>query len=140
MNVENEKCVIVIDENLPLGIIANTAAILGITMGMKMPDVVGNDVLDLEGNTHMGIIQFPVPILKGNMEMLKNLRTKLFEPQFAELTVVDFSDLARGCKTYDEFVGKMMNTSEVKLNYIGIAICGSKKQINKLTGSMPLLR
>ena len=35
MNVENEKCVIVVDENLPLGIIANTAAILGITMGMK---------------------------------------------------------------------------------------------------------
>lgn len=140
MDLQNEKCVIVVDENLPIGIIANTAAILGITMGMKMPDVVGNDVLDLEGNSHMGIIQFPVPILKGNTEILKTLRTKLFEPQFAELTVVDFSDLAQGCKTYDEFIHKMTNTSEVKLNYIGIAICGNKKQINKLTGNMPLLR
>ena len=112
MNVENEKCVIVVDENLPLGIIANTAAILGITMGMKMPDVVGNDVLDLEGNAHMGIIQFPVPILKGNTKILKKLRTRLFEPQFSELTVVDFSDLAQGCKTYNEFIGKMANTSE----------------------------
>ena len=140
MKVENEKCVIVVDENLPLGIIANTAAILGITMGMKMPDVVGNDVLDLEGNPHMGIIQFPVPILKGNTEILKKIRTKLFEPQFSELTVVDFSDLAQGCKTYNEFIGKMANTSESRLNYIGIAVCGNKKQINKLTGSMPLLR
>lgn len=140
MNVENEKCVIVVDENLPLGIIANTAAILGITMGMKMPDVVGNDVLDLEGNAHMGIIQFPVPILKGNTEILKKLRTRLFDPQFSELTVVDFSDLAQGCKTYNEFIGKMANTSESRLNYIGIAVCGNKKQINKLTGSMPLLR
>ena len=140
MYVENEKCVIVVDENLPLGIIANTAAILGITMGMKMPDVVGNDVLDLEGNAHMGIIQFPVPILKGNTEILKKLRTRLFEPQFSELTVVDFSDLAQGCKTYNEFIGKMANTSESRLNYIGIAVCGNKKQINKLTGSMPLLR
>ena len=140
MNVENEKCVIVVDENLPLGIIANTAAILGITMGMKMPDVVGNDVLDLEGNPHMGIIQFPVPILKGNTEILKKLRTRLFEPQFSELTVVDFSDLAQGCKTYNEFIGKIANTSESRLNYIGIAVCGNKKQINKLTGSMPLLR
>ena len=140
MNIENEKCVIVVDENLPLGIIANTAAILGITMGMKMPDVVGNDVLDLEGNAHMGIIQFPVPILKGNTEILKKLRTRLFEPQFSELTVVDFSDLAQGCKTYNEFIGKMANTSESRLNYIGIAVCGNKKQINKLTGSMPLLR
>jgi len=34
----------------------------------------------------------------------------------------------------------MANTSEAKLNYIGIAICGNKKQINKLTGNMPLLR
>ena len=140
MNVENEKCVIVVDENLPLGIIANTAAILGITMGMKMPDVVGNDVLDLEGNAHMGIIQFPLPILKGNTEILKKLRTRLFEPQFSELTVVDFSDLAQGCKTYNEFIGKIANTSESRLNYIGIAVCGNKKQINKLTGSMPLLR
>ena len=140
MNVENEKCVIVVDENLPLGVIANTAAILGITMGMKMPDVVGNDALDLEGNPHMGIIQFPVPILKGNTKILNKLRTKLFEMQFSELTVVDFSDLAQGCKTYNEFTHKMANTSESKLNYIGIAVCGNKKQINKLTGSMPLLR
>lgn len=140
MNVENEKCVIVVDENLPLGIIANTAAILGITMGMKMPDVVGNDVLDLEGNPHMGIIQFPVPILKGNTEILKSIRTKLFDPQFSELTVADFSDLAQGCKTYDEFTHKMASTSESELNYIGIAICGNKKQINKLTGNLPLLR
>lgn len=140
MNVESEKCVIVVDENLPLGIIANTAAILGITMGMKMPDVVGNDVIDLDSNPHLGIIQFPIPILKGNTEILKNLRTKLFEPQFAELTVVDFSDLAQGCKTYDEFIGKMEKTSESELKYIGIAICGNKKQVNKLTGNMPLLR
>ncbi len=140
MNVENEKCVIVVDENLPLGIIANTAAILGITMGMKMPDVVGNDVLDLEGNPHMGIIQFPVPILKGNTEILKKLRTSLFEPQLSELSVVDFSDLAQGCKTYNELIRKMANTSESRLNYIGIAVCGNKKQINKLTGRMPLLR
>lgn len=70
MNVENEKCVIVVDENLPLGIIANTAAI----------------------------------------------------------------------QTYNEFTRKMANTSESRLNYIGIAVCGNKKQINKLTGSMPLLR
>lgn len=140
MNIENEKCVIVIDEQLPVGIIANTSAILGITMGMKIPDVVGIDVRDLEGNSHMGIIQFPVPILKANTEMLKDLRTKLFESQFDELTVVDFSDLAQGCKTYDEFIDKMENTSESKLNYIGIAICGNKKKVNKLTGNLPLLR
>lgn len=37
MNLQNEKCVIVVDEALPLGIIANTAVILGITLGKTMP-------------------------------------------------------------------------------------------------------
>lgn len=43
-----KKCVMVIDESLPLGIIANTAAIMGITLGKKMPEVVGDDVTDQE--------------------------------------------------------------------------------------------
>ena len=55
MNLQNEKCVMVIDENLPLGIIANTAAIMGITLGKKMPQVVGADVMDQSGNEHLGI-------------------------------------------------------------------------------------
>ena len=140
MNVQNEKCVMIIDENLPIGIIANTAAILGITLGMKMPDVVGEDVSDLNGNMHMGIIKFPVPILKGNNELIKELRSKLFSAEYDDLTVVDFSDLAQSCKTYDEFMDKMADCSETTLSYIGIAICGNKKKINRLTGNLPLLR
>lgn len=140
MNAENEKCVIVMDERLPLGVAANTAAILGITMGMKMPDVVGEDVLDAQGNAHTGIIQFPVPVLKGDGETLKRLRTRLFEPDFETLTVVDFSELAQSCKTYGEFIGRMAQTPEAELSYIGIALCGDRKKINKLTGSLPLLR
>ena len=38
MDLQNEKCVMVIDEHLPLGLIANTAAIMGITLGKKMPE------------------------------------------------------------------------------------------------------
>ena len=140
MDLQNEKCVMVIDEHLPLGIIANTAAIMGITLGKKMPEVVGADVTDKTGNEHLGIIEFPVPILKGNVEKIKEIREKLFEPDFSDLTVVDFSDLAQGCKTYDEFIEKMKGVSESDLNYFGVAIWGEKKKVNKLTGSMPLLR
>lgn len=140
MNVQDEKCVIVLDERLPLGIIANTAAILGITLGKAMPEVVGADVTDKTGREHAGIIQFPVPILKGDTEIIKFLRERLYEPEFSDVTVVDFSDLAQGCKTYDEFIEKMKDAPERDLNYFGIAMCGVKKKINKLTGQMPLLR
>ena len=140
MDVQNEKCVMVLDEHLPLGLIANTAAILGITLGKKMPEVVGADVTDQSGNAHLGIIEFPVPILKGTPESLKVLREKLYAPEFEEVTVVDFSDLAQSCKTYEEFIGKMHTAAETDLSYFGVVLCGPKKKVNKLTGNLPLLR
>ena len=138
MDWQNEKCVMVIDEGLPLGMIANTAAIMGITLGKKMPEVVGADVTDQ--SEHLGIIEFPVPILRGTRPDIKQIREKLYQPEFQDLTVVDFSDLAQSCKTYDEFMEKMGRVSESDLQYLGVAICGSRKKVNKLTGNMPLLR
>ena len=140
MDKQNEKCVMILDERLPLGIIANTAAILGISLGKRMPEVVGMDAEDAAGRVHAGIIEFPVPILKGDAESLKALREKLTQPDFSDLTTVDFTDLAQGCKTYDEFLAKMKAAGEDDLQYLGIAVCGAKKKINKLTGNMPLLR
>lgn len=140
MNLENEKCVMIIDESLPLGLVANTAAILGITLGKELPEVVGTDVSDKSGRSHSGIIEFPVPILKGSPEILKNIRERLYAPEYQELSVVDFSDLAQSCKTYPEFIERMAVAPEDSLSWLGLAICGPKKKVNKLTGSMTLLR
>lgn len=140
MDLQNEKCVMVIDQNLPLGIIANTAAILGFTLGKKRPDVVGADVTDQNGNPHLGIVALPVPILKGSPESIQDIRRKLYQPDYQDLVVVDFSDAAQGCNIYSEFIELMAGTPETDLHYFGVAICGDKKKVNKLTGSMPLLR
>lgn len=140
MDVQNEKCVVILDANLPLGILANTAAIMGMTLGKKMPEAVGADVMDQSGKPHLGIIESPVPVLKGSPEMIKEIREKLYEPEFQDLTVADFSSLAQGCRTYEEYIEKMARTPEASLQYLGIAICGPKKKVNRLTGSIPLLR
>ena len=140
MDWQNEKCVMMLDESLPRGLLANTAAILGITLGKRLPGVVGADVTDQSGSVHLGIIEFPVPILRGTPETIRQLRETLCSPGFQELTVVDFSDLAQGCRTYGEFVEKMGRSPQSALQYLGIALCGPKKKINRLTGSMPLLR
>lgn len=130
----------VIDEGLPLGVIANTAAIMGVTLGKELPEAVGADAVDQSESRHLGIIEFPIPILRGSAECIRQIRERLSGPDFLDLTVVDFSDLAQGCRTYDEFLEKMGNAPESSLRYLGIAICGAKKKVNKLTGSMPLLR
>lgn len=140
METQNMKCVMVIDENLPLGLITNTAAVMGVTIGKQIPQTVGIDVYDKTGNRHLGVTKFPIPILKGNPSLIKELREKLYLSEYCGLMVIDFSDVAQGCKTYDEFTGKIAGVAESELNYLGIAICGDRKQVNKLTGSIPLLR
>ena len=140
MDLQNEKCVMVIDKDLPLGIIANTAAILGFTLGKQVPQVVGPDVTDLNGHEHLGIVALPVPILKGDAGLIRSLREKLYQPDYSDLLVADFSDLAQGCNVYDEFIDKMAHAPEDGLQYLGLALCGPKKKVNQLTGSLPLLR
>ncbi len=140
MNSQETKCVLVVDENLPVGILANAAAILGITLGKHAPECVGEDIADASGHTHKGIVTIPVPILKGSREILRSLREKLYSADFSDLFVVDFSDVAQCCKTYEEYRHKAGVTQEADHTYLGLALYGDKKKINKLTGSIPLLR
>lgn len=137
---EQSKCVMVIDENLPLGLISNTAAVLGVAIGRNLPEVVGSDVVDQTGNRHLGITEIPIPILRSSKEQIKELRSRLYEDNYRDLIVVDFSDAAQSCNNYEEYTGKMANAPESSLSYLGLALCGDKKKVNKLTGSMPLMR
>lgn len=140
MDWQNEKCVMVIDESLPLGVIANTAAILGVSLGKQLPEVVGADAVDSSGSTHAGIIAFPIPILRGTPQSLRALRARLSEAEFEDVAAVDFSDLSQGCRIYEEYLAKMRAAPESSLRYLGVALCGAKRKINRLTGSLPLLR
>lgn len=140
MNTNSKKCVMIIDSELPIGVIANTSAILGATLGKRFPGQVGEDVADATGKTHLGIITIPIAMLKGNKDSLKELRERLYGPEFSDLVVVDFSDVAQGCNVYGEYVAKAASIPEKGHIYLGIAIYGDKKKVNSLTGALPLLR
>lgn len=140
MDAKNKKCVLVMDEALPVGIIANAAGIMGVTLGKHIPEEVGPDVLDKSGNEHLGIIQIPIPILKASKEKLKLIREQLYQPDFSDLIAVDFSDVAQSCNTYADYIEKASSVEENQMTYLGIGICGTGKLVNKLTGSLPLLR
>jgi len=140
MTNTEKKCVMVIDEELPVGVIANTSAILGVTLGKYVPEQVGETVVDASEKEHLGIITIPVSMLRGNKEILKNLRERLYTEEYKELVVVDFSDVAQSCNIYSEYMEKAASMPERAHTYLGIAIYGGKKAVNRLTGSMPLLR
>lgn len=137
---DNRKCVMILDEELPLGVLANTAGIMGITLGKHIPETVGPNVVDKSGKEHLGIIGVPVPVLKAARATIKEIRERLYLPEFSDLIVVDFSDVAQSCNVYDDYIRKAAGVEEQEFCYFGIGICGTKKLVNKLTGSLPLLR
>jgi len=136
---EPKKCIIVIDEALPAGVMANTAAVLSLTLGKELPWLIGQDLWDADGAPHRGITTAPIPILKGSNASLRALREAL-KPLEPGLTVVDLTDATRTTKTYDAYSQQMAATPVRELNYLGIALYGNVKTINRFTGNLGLLR
>ena len=138
MKQELDKCVLVIDEAMPRGLAANTAAILGITWGRLRPELVGEDVTDAAGAIHPGIIRTPVPVLSGRPETFQTLRRQLAELEFADVAAVDFTDLAQSCRL--QRVHRKWPAPGRGSRYLGMALLGPRHQVDRLTGSLPLLR
>ena len=132
------KCVIIVNQDLPIGLIANSCAVLSLTLGKEVEGILGEDILDKSGLLHKGITRQVLPILKTN---LKNLTTLWKAAKAKEdVLVVDFSNVAQRTKTYKDYANQLAETNSEDLRYFGIAIYGSKKAVNSLSGSLPLLR
>lgn len=139
MKQELDKCVLVIDEAMPRGLAANTVAILGITWGRLRPELVGEDVTDAAGAIHPGIIRTPVPVLSG--------RPETSDPAAA----AGRAGICRcgGCGLYRSgpelpYLRRVHRKNGPhragELRYLGMALLGPRHQVDRLTGSLPLLR
>ena len=135
-----KKCIAVIDGALPVGLIANAAAILGCTLGRRVREIVGEDTIDQQGERQAGIIQTPLPVLTADQEAIRQLYCQAKETYGDEMEIIAFSDLARKSKNYDEYKMRMREKKSGQLSYLGICLYGSKKQINHLTGNLPTLK
>ena len=134
------KCVIVVDHTLPVGLLANTAAVLAMSIGSQVAAIIGEDGQDKDGFVHRGITRAVVPVLKGDGALIRNLRDKLLRMESEALFFVDFCDVAQRCVDYADYLDKLQRTPAAELAYLGIAICGPDKPVNSLTGSLGLLR
>jgi hypothetical protein len=138
VNLETGKYVIVIDGSLPLGLMLNTAALLGVTMGARLDDLLGMDAMDGSQQNHVGLMQMTLPILKTTSLMLSKIKeAAALEP---EILVIDFSEQAQMAKTRDEYLESIRNVPSAEIRYLGLALCGDKRKVNSITGSLPLVK
>lgn len=133
------KMVIVLDDSLELGLKMNTAAVLSLTLGAQIEDLIGGELMDKTGVWHFGLTTVPLPILKASPEKLRevfNSASGLRE----ELLVVDVTDAAQTTVDYADYQAKLEKTDTNDLKLLGVALAGPKKLVNKFTGSFGLAR
>jgi hypothetical protein len=133
----SERCVIVVDEDLPAGLAANAAAVLALTLGAREPDLVGADFVDGDAQPHPGLIPIGLPVLRAPRAELVEIRRLAAADG---VRVVDFPVFGQQTNDYDEFRGMVAATPNAELSYLGVALSGSRRAVRRLTGRLALLR
>jgi hypothetical protein len=133
----SERCVIVVDEELPAGLAANAAAMVALTLGAREPGLVGADFVDADAGRHPGLIPSGLPVLRAPRSELVELRRRAVADG---VSVVDFPVFGQQTNDYDEFRGMVAATPAAELSYLGVAVYGPQRAVRRLTGQLALLR
>jgi hypothetical protein len=137
MQPEDAKLVLVIDPLLPLGVIANASALLSISIGKYLQENLGPDIFDATGLLHRGVFDRAITVLAATPRNIASLHSAGTQ---TDLVLVGLTTHAQEAHTYAEYSRTLSASTTENLNYLGIAICGCRKSVTKLTGSLPLLR
>ncbi|MCC4113752.1 DUF2000 domain-containing protein [Aromatoleum toluclasticum] len=131
------KGIIIVDESLPLGLKANIAAVLSLSLGKKHPEIIGHSVANSEQLELEGITQIPLPILQAKADEIKQL---YLENRESQLYVVVFNDSALNTKTYPEYIERVASQRNEEMVIHGLLAYGGRKLINRVGGNLQLVR
>lgn len=140
MSKKENKCVIVLDKSLPVGLLANTAAVLGMGLAHAVPHIMGAKLTDAAGVDHSGITTIPVPVLAVVGNEVSRVANSAREAEEEGVQIIDVTDAAQTTKNYEAYEEKLKQTAPEALRYLGIGLYGPEKLVSSLTGSLPMLR
>ena len=134
---QRKKCVVVVDGELPAGLMVNAAACLAVTLGERIEGINGEDATDGSGMVHPGLIPTGIAILQADADTIKEIRLKAEETE--GVFVADFTNAAQTPRDYGEYLQNIAKIASEDLSYLGIGFYGDKKPVGKLTGGLSLL-
>ena len=114
---------IVVDEDLAPGLAANAAAVLALTLGVTVDGLVGPDLVDADGDVHPGLFAAGLPARAVQ----------------AVDGVIDIPALGQQTNDYDEVRAYVARTATADLEYLGLALHGSRRAVSRVTGTLRLL-
>ena len=131
------KPVVVLREGLDPAVAANAAVVLGLAMGARLENSLVVDGKDAGGQVHAGINPHPVPALVAGGLQLRRFKALADE---RDPTVVGFNEVARRSRTHVEYLDALAVTEPDDMEYVGLAVFGPRKDVDKLTGKLSLAR
>jgi hypothetical protein len=131
-----ERCVIVVDADLAPGLAANAAAVLAVTLGATVTGLAGPDLIDADGDVHPGLFEKGLPVLGAARETLPALRAHALA---AGVGVIDIPAVGQQTNDYDEVREFVARTATADLEYLGLALHGSRRAVSRVTGTLRLL-
>lgn len=133
------RLAVVVNPELPPGLLANTVAAVSIGLGARIPGLGGARLTDRAGRDIDISSNRPVPILAADAETLKALTLKAAALD-AALAVVPFPAFARALHAYADYERTFPERDLAEEAIDGVAIAGPEKAVRSLTGSLRLLR
>lgn len=133
--VQPERCVIVLNEDLPSGKAVNAAAVIALTVGQRHPVLVGAPFTDADQKEYDGLIPIGIPVLAASADILSALLASCNE---LALDKVIFPVEGQETNDYAEFTAAVQARKTDQLRLLGIAIIGGKKAVRKLTAQCKL--
>lgn len=135
----DHRLAIVVNPDLPLGLVANTVGAIGIGLGARLPWLGNRPLTDAEGRVIDDSSILPVPILAASPEAIRTLMLKAM-PRADDSALVVFPAFSRALHDYREYEALLPDKRLAEEIIDGVGLCGPAKWVKSLTGSLRLLR
>jgi hypothetical protein len=133
--MNNLRCVVILNADLPVGKAANAAAVISLTLGQRHPQFVGTELVDCDEKAWPGLIPVGIPVLSASDEQLASLVGQCAEQGFDTIL---FPVEGQMTVDYAAFSAAVRQIPTDQLQHLGLGIVGEKKALRKLTGKLKL--
>jgi hypothetical protein len=139
MSDDDLRIAIVVDPSLPLGLVANTVAAIGIGLGAAAMALGGDVLVDADGRAVRTSANRPVPILQAAPEAMAALLARAQAAPEGGV-VAPFPRFARNLHRFEDYLAEFPRRRLAGEAIDGLGIAGPGKWVRSLTGSLKLLR
>ena len=125
---EDLRTAIIVNRDLPLGLIANTVGAIAIRLGAKVPDLAARQMFDKQSRMIDISSRVPVPILQADDELLRDLLLKSLDHANRSV-VVPFPSFARSLHDYIDYERCLPTRDLAEEAIDGIGLAGPAKWV-----------